>query len=208
MSLFYNFKRYIKSLGKADFSLHNIKDKEQLSSLIKKLFNTALDVKDPKLADSLNSFLNIVESCLKRDIEKNPQATATQEALKHTEAQKKQLEELINNKQVLLSKVQALLQWFLDNNQQQVIVDNLWEAYLEQDKEFFASLVGRNQSVISLMHSQAKGMEWQRLGVALMNFVMSLLQIEYIPEDVPDAEYKKIARQKHGGTSRAPVLGQ
>jgi len=198
MSLFYNFKRYIKSLGKADFSLQNVKDKEQLASLIKKLFDTALDVKDPKLADSLNSFLNIVESCLKRDIQKNPQAIATQEALNYIESQKKQLKELINNKQVLLSKVQALLQWLLNNNKKQIIVDNLWEAYLEQDKEFFANLVGRNQSVISLMHSQAKGMEWQRLGVALMNFVMSLLQIEYIPENVPDAELRHLNQQAHG----------
>lgn len=208
MSLFYNFQQYINKNYKSfisaatkddpAFNLQNIKNKEQLKDLVLKLLNASLDIQDPRLADSLNDFLKIIELCLQRDIEKHPENAETKDVLKHIESQKKQLENLINDKQALLSSVQAILKWLLDNNKQQFIADNLWEAYLEKDKDFFAKVAERNQSVISLISSQAKSMDWQRLGVVLMNFVMTLFEIKHVPDDNPDAEFKDMYKKTHG----------
>lgn len=198
MSIFHSFAKHAKEYFKSFIdinALQNIKDKQQLGDLIAKLLNVTVEIKDGQLVGSLTGFLgNVIIPCLQRAVEKHQSAEA-KSVLDYLEAEQNKLKSL--NKQDSLPDVQLLFTWLLNNNMQPIIVDTLWEAYLEQDKDFFDKLVQINQSVVSMMSSQAKSMEWQRLGMVLMNFVMSVLGIEYIPDS---GEPYRDMRQKITGS--------
>lgn len=175
---------------KAVLKNYNLQTKKQFQNLVVQQLNALikLDIefkgnKDDlsKITDLLYNFIDkVMIPCLEQDVEKNN----TQESinsLQYINDQKHKLD--TSNQQQWFGLLLDLIKNQLTQNNQKVIIDNLWEAYFENQKNiskeqlFANTLSQQTYQSLSTAVMQARANPSERLGIVLMDALVSLFDV-------------------------------
>lgn len=172
---------------KAVLKNYNLQTKEQFQNLVlqqlnqlKKL-NIELKGDNNEITDLLYNFVDkVMIPCLEQDVEKNNTEESIN-SLQYIKDQKQKLD--TSNQQQWFELLLNLIKNQLTQNNQKVIIDNLWEAYFENQKNiskeqlFANTLSQQTYQSLSTAVMQARANPSERLGIVLMDALVSLFDV-------------------------------